>query len=189
MAEPGNKAAMTTPPVHLVVMGVAGTGKTTVGTGLAERLGWDFAEADSFHPHRNVEKMAAGIPLEDDDRWPWLRQLRDWMSGEAAAGRSTVVACSALRRRYRDLLREADGRVRFVHLSGDPSLIAERMTQRRGHFMPRDLLASQYRTLEPLTDDEDGLTVDVEAPPDEIVERVEAWLATGDEPEGARGGG
>jgi gluconokinase len=163
-------------PTHVVVMGVAGVGKTTVATRLADHLGWVLAEADDFHPPGNVDKMAGGVPLDDDDRWPWLRAVRDWMSRQAAAGHDTVVSCSALRRAYRDVLREADGRVRFAHLSGDRRLVSDRMARRRGHFMPPDLVASQYRTLEPLEPDEDGLTVAADAPPGEIVRQVASWL-------------
>lgn len=163
---------MTTPPTHVVVMGVAGSGKTTVGTLLAERLGWVYAEGDAFHPQANVDKMAAGIPLDDGDRGPWLHALRDWMSEQGAAGHDTVLACSALRRAYRDVLRQAAGRVRFVHLSADPHLVNERLTERSGHFMPSELLASQYETLEPLADDEDGITVDAGGSPERIVQAV-----------------
>jgi gluconokinase len=175
MADRGTSAT------HLVVMGVAGVGKTEVSVLLAERLGWGCAEADAFHPRRNIEKMAAGTPLDDEDRWPWLRQLRDWMSAQAAAGRDTVLSCSALRRAYRDVLREADGRARFVHLAGDLSLVTERLAQRSGHFMPPALLASQYQTLEPLAGDEEGITVAVDAPPDEIVQQVIDWFTRGRE--------
>jgi len=170
---------MATSTTHLVVMGVSGVGKTTVATLLAERLSWVYAEADSFHPRRNVEKMAAGIPLGDDDRWPWLRRLRDWMTDQATLGHDTVLTCSALRRAYRDVLRETHGRARFVHLSGDRRLVVERVAQRSGHFMPTQLLASQYQTLEPLDADEDGVTVTVDAPPDEIVQHVVEWLTRG----------
>ena len=101
---------------HLVVMGVAGVGKTTVAALLADRLGWAVAEADDFHPTANIVKMASGVPLDDDDRWPWLRAIRDWTTEQETAGQDSVVTCSALKRRYRDVLRQAAGRVRFVHL-------------------------------------------------------------------------
>jgi len=157
---------------HLVVMGVAGTGKSTVARALAERLGWPFAEGDDLHSAANVAKMAAGIPLEDADRWPWLDAIGAWTTGQAAEGNSTIVTCSALRRTYRDRLRAAAADTVFVHLDGSPDLLAERMTARKDHFMPTSLLASQLRTLEPLEADEAGFTVDVELPAAAIVEAV-----------------
>ncbi|MBE7701599.1 gluconokinase [Oerskovia sp. Sa1BUA8] len=153
-------------------MGVAGSGKTTVATLLAERMGRPYAEADEFHPQANIDKMSAGTPLTDEDRWPWLRAMRDWLDQQAADDRSAVVTCSALKRSYRDLLRTAHGRVRFVHLTGSPELLAERMAQRSGHFMPTSLLPSQLATLEPLADDEDGITLDVGLAPAELVDRI-----------------
>ncbi|ARU51040.1 gluconate kinase [Cellulosimicrobium cellulans] len=165
-------AEPTEQPQHLVVMGVAGSGKTTVATLLAQRLGTEYAEADQFHPQANIEKMSAGTPLTDEDRWPWLEAIRDWLSAEAEAGRSGVVTCSALKRSYRDLLRTARGRVCFVHLDGSPELLAERMEHRSGHFMPTSLLPSQLATLEPLDDDEPGFTVDVTRTPEEIADLV-----------------
>ncbi len=157
---------------HLIVMGVAGSGKTTVAVLLAQRLGWTFAEADDFHPPANVAKMAAGTPLDDDDRAPWLATIAQWVSEADAAGRSTVVTCSALRRAYRDVLASAAGDVRFVHLEGDPELIGARIAQRTGHFMPPTLLPSQLATLEPLQDDEPGVVVPIGAPPEEVVEQA-----------------
>ncbi|WP_454730054.1 gluconokinase [Cellulosimicrobium protaetiae] len=159
-------------PQHLVVMGVAGSGKTTVATLLARHLGTEYAEADQFHPEANIAKMSAGTPLTDEDRWPWLEAIRDWLSAEADAGRSGVVTCSALKRSYRDLLRTARGSVCFVHLDGSPDLLAERMAHRSGHFMPTSLLPSQLATLEPLSDDEPGFTVEVTSTPEEIVDLV-----------------
>jgi len=165
-------AARTAPPQHLVIMGVAGSGKTTVATLLAQRLGTEYAEADQFHPEANIAKMSAGTPLTDDDRWPWLEAIRDWLSAEADAGRSGVVTCSALKRSYRDLLRRAHGHVWFVHLDGSPELLAERMQHRSGHFMPTSLLPSQLATLEPLADDEPGFTLDVASTPEQIVGEI-----------------
>lgn len=155
----------------LVVMGVAGCGKTTTAALLAGRLGATFAEGDEFHPPANVAKMSAGNPLTDDDRWPWLRGIRDWLATEAQAGRSAVVPCSSLKRSYRDLLREA-GPVRFVHLTGSRELLTERIQGRAGHFMKPEMLTSQLSTLEPLAEDEAGFAVDIAPRPDAIVDTI-----------------
>ncbi|MEU5870404.1 gluconokinase [Glycomyces sp. NPDC047369] len=160
----------------LVVMGVSGSGKSTVAELLAARLGWPFTEGDELHPAANIAKMSAGIPLTDEDREPWLRIIRDRISAEASQGRSTVVTCSALRRAYRDLLREADARVRFVHLAGPRDLIAARLAHRGGHFMPPALLDSQFAALEPLGSDEDGIAVSVADTPADIADEVLAFL-------------
>lgn len=157
---------------HLVVMGVSGTGKSTVAKALQERLGWTLTEGDDLHPETNVAKMAAGIPLEDADRWPWLDVIAAWTSAQATEGHSTIVTCSALRRAYRDRLAGAAAGTVFVHLVGSPDLLAERMGARKGHFMPASLLASQLRTLEPLEADEPGFTVDVDATTGRIVDEV-----------------
>ncbi|MEH3077746.1 MAG: gluconokinase [Quadrisphaera sp.] len=149
----------------LVVMGVSGSGKTTVAQLLAKDLGWTFAEADEFHPQANIDKMESGHPLTDDDRWPWLASIRDWASERSEAGEDAVVTCSALKRSYRDLLRGSRARVRFVHLDGPPELLAQRIGGRTGHFMPSSLLGSQLDTLEPLGDDEDGVVVSVDRSP------------------------
>lgn len=166
----------------LVVMGVSGVGKTTTSEALAERLGWMLAEADEFHPQQNIDKMRAGIPLSDEDRAPWLEALRDWIAAQIAEGRSVVVTCSALKHRYRDVLREAGGPVRFVHLVAEPDVIAGRMSQRRGHFMPVSLLQSQLADLEPLTADESGMAVDASLPPGTIVADVVRTLDLPDSP-------
>ncbi|NJQ16688.1 gluconokinase [Streptomyces bohaiensis] len=163
-------------PTTLVVMGVSGAGKTTIAELLADRLGWPMAEADALHPQSNIDKMSAGTPLTDADRLPWLGIIRDWISERAATGASGVVSCSALKRSYRDLLREAEGRVRFVHLDGSQELISGRLHLRTGHFMPPTLLASQFADLEPLGTDEDGVTVDLRRTPDEIVDAALAAL-------------
>ena len=167
---------MTAPVQHLVIMGVAGSGKTTLATLLTERLGWPYAEADEFHPAANIEKMSAGTPLTDEDRWPWLEAIRDWLTAQTRAGTSSIVTCSALKASYRAVLRAAEGRVHFVHLTADASVLAERMTSRSGHFMPPTLLPSQLSTLQPLADGEDGITIVVDVPPEAVADRtVEAF--------------
>ncbi|WP_216214379.1 gluconokinase [Amycolatopsis aidingensis] len=150
----------------IVVMGVAGSGKTTVGTELAAALGVEYAEADSFHPAANIAKMSAGTPLTDADRAPWLAAIAEWIAARTATG--GVVSCSALKRSYRDVLR-VDERVWFLHLHGDRELLAGRMTGRSSHFMPVSLLDSQLADLEPLQPDERGLTADIATPPEDIV--------------------
>lgn len=157
---------------HLVVMGVSGTGKSTVGQALADRLDRPFLEGDALHPPANVAKMSAGTPLVDEDRWPWLRAVRDAMTAHADAGTSTVVACSALRAVYREVLGEAHGRVRFVLLDVPADALRERMVHRSGHWMPPSLLDSQLATLERLGADEDGVVVPVVGLPDVVVADV-----------------
>ncbi|AXA93000.1 gluconokinase [Massilia sp. YMA4] len=142
-------------------MGVSGCGKSSVGIALAQALGVRFVEGDQYHPAANVAKMAAGIPLTDDDRKEWLHSLQAEISAAAAAGTGLVVSCSALKRRYRDLLRAGDPALRFAHLDGSRELIAARMAARQGHYMPLSLLDSQLATLEPLQDDEAGLRLDI----------------------------
>ncbi|MGW7303882.1 MULTISPECIES: gluconokinase [unclassified Streptomyces] len=158
----------------IVVMGVAGTGKTTIGPLLAARLGVPYAEGDDFHPQANIDKMSAGTPLDDEDRWPWLDAIGAWAHGRAGLG--GVVSSSALKRSYRDRLRAAAPGVLFVHLSGDRELIESRMRQRQGHFMPTALLDSQFATLQPLQADEAGVVVDVSGTPEEITARAVAAL-------------
>lgn len=157
-------------PQVLVVMGVSGSGKSTVARLLVDRLGWDFAEGDDMHPQANRDKMTAGRPLSDEDRWPWLDRIAEWIHGHLDAGRPGIVTCSALRRVYRDRLR-APGVV-FVHLNGRHELLADRIGQRQGHFMPPSLLQSQFDTLEPPGADEAALTVDVALEPDAIAEEI-----------------
>lgn len=161
-----------TDPKNIVVFGVSGAGKTTVGHRLAEVLDRSFADADDFHTPEAVRKMSASIPLMDGDRMPWLQSLREWMDSQNDAGTGTVLACSALKRAYRDALRAAHGEVLFVHLSGTPEVIGKRLGSRSGHYMPATLLASQFETLEPLAPDEAGLQVDVESTVDDIVKAV-----------------
>ena len=157
-------------------MGVSGVGKTTVAKGLSTELGWIYAEGDAFHSEANVDKMAAGVPLNDDDRWPWLRSIGEWMSGEIAAGRSAVVTCSALRRVYRALLREGRPEVVFCHLVAAPDLIGQRMELRADHYMPASLLPSQLATLEPLEPDEPGAEVAVDGEAAQVIARALAAL-------------
>lgn len=153
-------------------MGVSGSGKTTLARLLQDRLGWPYAEADDFHPAANIDKMTAGVALTDADREPWLEAMRDWLTAQARAGRSTLVTCSALRAAYRQVLREAEGRVRFVHLTAAPELLGDRLAARVGHFMPAALLPSQLAALEPLADGEDGVIVPVDEPPEAVADRT-----------------
>lgn len=161
----------------LVVMGVSGSGKSTVGAALAQRLGVPFADADDFHPPANIAKMSAGVPLDDDDRHPWLEAIGAWLAAHAQPSGSPegtteggVISCSALRRAYRDQLRSHAQSVRFVHLDGSRAVIARRQASRPGHFMPAALLDSQFATLEALEADEPGLVIDVDQAVDDIVE-------------------
>ena len=148
-------------------MGVSGSGKSTIAAMLAERLGLEYLDADWLHPKANVDKMQRGIPLEDEDRWPWLRAIAARMRDL-----DCVVACSALKRAYRDVLRDGRDDVRFVHLAGKPEAIAPRISGRDGHFMPATLLASQFAALEPPQPDERAILVSVELAPAEIVEAI-----------------
>jgi gluconokinase len=160
----------------VLVTGVSGSGKTTVGSLLAKRLGWAFEDADTLHPAANVAKMHAGIALTDDDRWPWLRVLGDWMDTRAAAGESVVVACSALKRSYRDLLRDGRGGIAMVLLDGDRDLLASRLAARHGHFFDPRLLASQLADQELPQPGEDMLVLPVELPAEQIVAEIIARL-------------
>ena len=171
---------------QLVVMGVAGSGKTTVAGRLGERLGCEVADADAFHSPANVAKMSAGIPLQDEDRWPWLRAIGDWIRARDQAGRTAVVTCSALKRVYRDVLRAASPRAVFVHLAGAPALIEGRIRARTGHFMAPGMLASQLAILEPLGPDEPGISVDVAGTPDEIADGIVRTLGLGPVAEAGR---
>jgi carbohydrate kinase (thermoresistant glucokinase family) len=166
-------------PQHLVVMGVSGCGKTTVGERLAAVLGWPFDEGDRYHPPANIAKMSARVPLSDDDRWPWLRALAGRIAEHERAGESSVMSCSSLKRAYRDLLRGGAPRVRFLHLHGDKAVLAERLAARSEHFFPATLLDSQYAALEPLAPDEDGVVVDVALDPDAQVREGLARLGLG----------
>lgn len=151
---------MNKPSVHFVIMGVSGCGKTTAAVALQQHFQCPYAEGDDFHPQANRDKMGAGIPLTDEDRYPWLRSLRDWMSEQARNGETvSVVTCSALKRQYRDILREAEGRVVFIHLAPPHDVNLERMMARKGHYMKADMLASQIEILEDLQADEEGVRI------------------------------
>jgi gluconokinase len=159
-------------PCALIVMGVSGSGKSTVGEALAQRLALRFEDGDKFHPASNVAKMHAGIALTDDDRWPWLQAIADEIDRACAAGAAVVIACSALKRAYRDVLIHGRSDVRIIYLRGDQPLIARRLALRKGHFMPPGLLASQFQTLQPPGDDEAVIAVSIDAPVDTIVDDV-----------------
>jgi gluconokinase len=161
----------------IVVMGVSGSGKSTVAAGLVDRLGWAFAEGDDFHPPANVEKMRSGRPLDDDDRWPWLRTIAHWIGEQEQAGRSVVVTCSALKRSYRDLLREGHPSVWFAHVTVDADLLRDRIEHRSGHYMPSSLLDSQLATLEPLQEDEPGAAISGAGAPDVVVTELLSVLS------------
>jgi carbohydrate kinase (thermoresistant glucokinase family) len=167
----------------VIVAGVSGSGKTTVGALLAGRLGWRFADADDFHPAANVEKMRAGIPLTDEDRWPWLRAIAAWMDERIAGGENAVVACSALKRSYRDLLLDGRPQARMVFLIPDRDLLARRLAARHGHFFPEQLLGTQFIDLEPPEADEHVLTVVPAGDPQAIVEEIIALVWQGHEAE------
>lgn len=163
------------PPVVLVVMGVAGTGKSVVAATLAKRLAWELGEGDDLHPAANVAKMASGQPLTDEDRWPWLDKVAAWIDDHAAAGRPAIMTCSALKKAYRDRLRGPG--VAFVHLNGARDLLAARLAARRDHYMPGSLLDSQLETLQPLEADENGIVVELDSKsPDDEAEEIIARL-------------
>lgn len=156
----------------LVIMGVSGSGKTTVAKDLALRLGWDFKEGDSLHPATNVEKMRAGIPLTDDDRQPWLTAVAAWIDGQQAKGLPGIVTCSALKRSYRRVVIGERPQVRLVYLRGNEALIGDRVAERHDHFMPPSLLHSQFSTLEEPGPEENPLIVDIGPPADQVAEAV-----------------
>ena len=156
----------------IVVMGVAGSGKSTIGSMLARRLDWEFADANSFHPAANVEKMSRGAPLTDEDRGPWLTAIAAWMDRLRGEGRHGIVACSALKRAYRRVLIGDRPDRRIVYLKGEQALIAARMAARAGHFMPVGLLESQFRTLEEPGPDETPLVISIAAPPQDMVDAI-----------------
>ncbi|MGH3814088.1 MAG: gluconokinase [Pseudonocardiaceae bacterium] len=158
--------------MQLVVMGVSGSGKSTVAALLAGRTGCALADGDDFHPASSIARMAAGRPLDDALRAPWLAAIGSWLAERAARGECAVVSCWALTSAYRDILRDACPAVRMVHLAAPRELVAQRLATRRGHFMPPGLLDSQYAALEPLGADEPGITVNLAAPPEQIADEV-----------------
>jgi gluconokinase len=164
-------------PSAILVMGVAGSGKTTAGERLALELGWPFRDADSFHPAVNVAKMSAGTPLTDDDRWPWLAAIAAWIDEGRSLRQPRVVSCSALKRSYRRILLDGRPDVRLVYLKGDIELISARMGRRTGHFMPPSLLTSQFDALEPPGADEWPIIVPIEQSPRRIIEHICAHMA------------
>jgi len=165
-----------TTPCALVVMGVSGSGKSTIADRLAARLGWRYEDGDKFHPAGNVAKMAAGHPLTDEDRLPWLQAIADEIDRVCHAGERAVIACSALKRAYRGILVHGRTEVRIVFLSGTQELIAGRLAARKGHFMPPGLLASQFSTLEPPAASEHPLTVSIDASVEAIVDDIISQL-------------
>ena len=164
--------ADTTNPCALVVMGVSGSGKSTIAERLAARLGWRCEDGDKYHPAANVAKMSAGHPLTDEDRWPWLQAIADEIDRTCKQGERAVVACSALKRAYRDVLVHGRSDVRIVFLNGTQELIAGRLAARKGHFMPPGLLTSQFKTLEPPQPTERPITVSIDAPVEAIVDAI-----------------
>ena len=159
-------------PCALVVMGVSGSGKSTIADKLAERLGWTYEDGDKFHPASNVAKMSAGHPLTDEDRWPWLQAIAGEIDRVCEAGQHVVIACSALKRAYRDILVHGRNDVRLVYLKGMQQLIANRLAQRKGHFMPPGLLESQFRTLEPPDASENPVAVSIDGSVETIVNDI-----------------
>jgi gluconokinase len=168
-------------PAVLIVMGVSGSGKSTIGGLLAQRLHWEFEDADWLHPAANVTKMHNGTPLTDEDRWPWLRAVAGWIDETRRSGGHGVVPCSALKRRYRDILIGDRDDVRLVYLKGDEGLIARRIATRHEHFMPASLLHSQCEALEVPGADENPITVSIEPPPREVVARILSELNMGED--------
>ena len=166
-------------PTVLVLMGVSGSGKTTVAEVLTRRLGWRFEEGDALHPEANIEKMAGGDPLTDDDRWPWLAMIADWIDQRLDAGENGLITCSALKRSYRDLLNRRGSGVTFVFLAGSKETIAARLGERKGHFMRAGLLDSQFADLEPPAADEPAIRVSIERPAVEVADQVVEALGLG----------
>ncbi len=175
--EPRAAASSTPVPQAIVVMGVSGCGKSSIGEGLAAHFGLPFMEGDRLHPPANVEKMSLGTPLTDDDRWPWLERIGAEIKTRLAEGSGIIVSCSSLKKSYRDLLRRgAGGKLTFIYLHGSPELLAERMLARKGHFMPASLLESQLQTLENPTGEPGVLTIPIDGSMDQIVSLAIAAL-------------
>jgi gluconokinase len=172
-------------PTVIVVMGVSGAGKTTIGQALADRLGWAFQDADDLHPRANILKMAAGHPLNDEDRVPWLAALRDWIASHLRSGQPAVLAASLLRRAYRDQVIAADPRVALVDMTGAPDLLRDRMNHRQGHFMAPHMLDSQLASLEAPAPDEHPIEIDVSGAPADTVARIVGTLGEGEGKAGA----
>ena len=166
-------------PCALIVMGVSGSGKSTIGEQLARRIAWRYEDGDKFHPASNIAKMSAGQPLTDEDRWPWLKAIADEIDRVCAAGEHAVIACSALKRAYRDVLVHGRSDVRIVFLQGTQKLIANRLAERKGHFMPPGLLTSQFKTLEPPDSSENPVTVSIDASVEIIVDHIVSQLGHG----------
>lgn len=166
-------------PCALIVMGVSGSGKSTIGEHLAERLAWSYEDGDRFHPASNVAKMSAGQPLTDADRWPWLMAIAEEIDKICLTGRHAVIGCSALKRTYRRVLVHGRSDVRIIFLDGTQALIASRLAQRKGHFMPPGLLESQFETLEPPDASENPVTVSIDASVDAVVSDIIRQLGVG----------
>jgi gluconokinase len=170
-------------PTRIVVMGVSGSGKTTVGALLADRTGWPFLDADELHPAANVAKMARGEALTDTDRWPWLEAVAYWIRARVAAGESGVIGCSALKRAYRDCLREADPGLRLAYLAGGREVLVERLSRRHGHFFPDRLLDSQLADVETPAPEEHPIEVQIGQSPEAVVDTILAGLETTPRPD------
>ena len=153
----------------IIIMGVEGTGKTTIGKLLARKLGWKFYDADDYHPKRNIDKMASGLPLDDEDRWPWLEEVRKLIDSSLNLNESSIIACSALKSSYRQYLKRDEKKIIFVYLKGDKSTITKRLASRKGHFAGTQLLESQLQTLE---EPEGVITCDISRPPEEISDYI-----------------
>lgn len=180
MAPPRSKASPSGPPPRVIVLiGVSGSGKSTIGKRLGTMLDWPFRDADSFHPQANIDKMSRGIPLSDADRAPWLAAIAAWIAQRVRASEHAIVSCSALKRAYRRTLLDGQSRVGLVYLQGSFALISDRMSRRKGHFMPPHLLKSQFETLEEPAKDEHALVVPVRLPPKKISEVIVAEFGLG----------